>query len=157
MRSIARHHSAAQFDWVCLPPEHEWLVNTTRRFDTDPPAGPIPRRPSFDVGQQIPQAFGGAIAISLQTSIGAVMTSSPCSSSIDPGIEGTSYSPVLRCENGRKSAGYGMNITHIDLVAVDMLRGDVLEFHQAFRPFPGVKVSTFKFGLDAAIAVPVQI
>jgi hypothetical protein len=55
------------------------------------------------------------------------------------------------------SPSYCVKITHIDLVAVDMFRGDVLEFHQFFRALPGVDVSTFQFGLDGAIAVPVHI
>src|SRR6185437_9917284 len=52
IRPVTGYYGAAQRDRVCLPPEAAvWL-------DPDPPAGAIPRRPAFDVSQQIPDAFG---------------------------------------------------------------------------------------------------
>src|SRR5262249_25646850 len=55
------------------------------------------------------------------------------------------------------SAGDGVKVAHVDLAAIDMFRGDVLELFQALRAFFCIAVSTFKFDLDGVIAISVDV
>ena len=50
-----------------------------------------------------------------------------------------------------------MNVAHVDLVAIDVLMGDVLELCQPFGPLLRVQVGAFQFAFDGVISVPVQI